>query len=86
MSRREHYEKMIEAFIGTELTRITHSMLPLFSIPHGRLLVEIDCGEFISSPLSIFSSNPKAIAITLLICGGIDLSQIHIGPIPHFDA
>jgi hypothetical protein len=79
-------KKMIDAFTGIELTRIVHSMFSLFSSPHGRLSVGIDCGEFISSPLSIFSSSPKAIAITLLIYGGIALSRIHIGPIPHFDA
>jgi hypothetical protein len=86
MSRREHDEKMIDAFTGIELTRIAHSIFSLFSSSHVRLSVGIDCGEFISSPLSIFSSGPKAIAITLLICGGIDLSRIHIGPIPYFDA
>jgi hypothetical protein len=77
---------MIDAFTGIELTRIAHSMFSFFSSQHGRLSVGIDCGEFISSPLSIFSSSPKAIAITLLIYGGIDLSRIHIGPISHFDA
>jgi hypothetical protein len=77
---------MIDAFTSIELTRIAHSMFSLFSSPHGRLSVAVDCGEFISSPLSIFSSSLKAIAITLLIYGGIDLNRIHIGEIPHFDA
>jgi hypothetical protein len=79
-------KKMIDAFTNIELTRIAHSMFSLFSSAHGRLSVGVNCGEFISSPLSIFSSSPKAIAITLLIHGGIDLSRIYTGPIPHCDA
>jgi hypothetical protein len=77
---------MIDAFTSIELARTAHSMFSLFSSPHGHVLVGVDCGEFISSPLAIFSSSPKAIVITLLIYGGIGLSRIHIGPIPHFDA
>jgi hypothetical protein len=77
---------MIDAFTGIELTMITHSMFSLFSSQHGRSSVGLDYEEFISSPLSIFSSSPNAIAITLLIYGRIDLGRIHIGPIPHFDA
>jgi hypothetical protein len=77
---------MIDAFTSIELTTIAHSIFLLFSEPLGRLSVRVDCGEFISSSLSVFMSSPKAIAITLLIDGGIDLSRINIGPISHFDA
>jgi hypothetical protein len=85
MSRREHYEKMIDTFTSIELNG---SRIPCFHFSRAHIDVYqwINCGEFISSPLSIFSSSLKAIAITLLIYGWIDLSRIDIDPNPHFDA
>jgi hypothetical protein len=79
-------KKMIDAFTSIALTMTMLSIFSLFWGPRGRLSAGLDCGEFISSSLSIFMSSPTAIVITLLIYHGIDLSRINIGSNPHFNA
>jgi hypothetical protein len=73
-------EKMIAAFASIELASVIPFLLNLQRIPPRHLSMEVRCESFIHSEHLIFTLGPKAIAIALFLCAGIDLSRIDVAP------
>jgi hypothetical protein len=73
-------EKMIAVFTSIKLASVVPSLLNLQRIPRRHLSMGVRCESFIHSEHSIFTLGPKAIAIVLFLCTGIDLSRIDVGP------
>jgi hypothetical protein len=77
---------MIAVFTSIELASVVPSLLNLQQIPRRHLLMGVRCESFIHSEHSTFTLGPKALAIALFLCTGIDLSRIDVGPTPDRDA